>query len=156
MKLFEAIWLPCIVIQRLLEGFHMEYDAIVAITSSEVLPVASAQVLTTLNSRLSCTAQGDNKGFQVSRKKMQISADKLCHGQSAPFRRYCEAAMSMRFDEEPKYDALIALFEPLVAVSASQRPITIAQDTIRVSPILSNSLSPSSRTRPILQVTVSR
>ena len=127
----------------------MEDDAIEAITSSKVLPIASAQDLTTLNSRLSCSAQSDNKGFQVSRKKLQISADKLCHGLCAPFRRYCEAAMSMQFDEEPKYDALIALFEPLVAASASQRPITIAPDTIKVIPIPSNSFSPLPPPNPI-------
>lgn len=83
-------------------------------------------------SRSRWVLQGDNKGFQVSRKKMQMSADKLCHGQSAPFRRFCDAAMSLRFDEEPKYDALIALFEPLVGSSSVARPIAIAPETIKV------------------------
>ena len=68
----------------------------------------------------------------VSRKKMQTSAEKLCGGQSAPFRRFCEASMSMRFDEEPKYAALIALFEPLLGCSSVARPIAIAQEAIRV------------------------
>lgn len=75
--------------------------------------------------------QGDNKSYQVSRKKMQMSADKLCQGQSAPFRRFCDAAMGMRFDEEPKYEALIALFEPLVGPAVS-RPIAIASESIKV------------------------
>ena len=75
--------------------------------------------------------QGDNKGFLVSRKKMATSAEKLCAGQAAPFRRFCEAVMSMRFEEEPKYCALTALFEPLVC-GALSRPIVIDANTLRV------------------------
>ena len=80
--------------------------------------------------------QGDNKGFQVSRKKMQMSATKLCqgyggHSLSTPFRKFCDAAMGLRFDEEPKYEALIALFEPLVGNGVA-RPIAIAPETIKV------------------------
>ena len=81
-----------------------------------------------------CTCvQGDNKGFLVSRKKMATSAEKLCAGQAAPFRRFCEAVMSMRFEEEPKYCALTALFEPLVCGAASpSRPLVIDANTLRV------------------------
>ena len=78
-------------------------------------------------------AQGENKGFLVSRKKMATSAEKLCAGQAPPFRRFCEAVMSMRFEEEPKYCALTALFEPLVCGAAClSRPIAIDANTLRV------------------------
>ena len=67
----------------------------------------------------------------MSRKKMATSAEKLCTGQAAPFRRFCDAVMSMRFEEEPKYCALTALFEPLVC-GALSRPIVIDANTLRV------------------------
>lgn len=67
----------------------------------------------------------------MSRKKMATSAEKLCAGQAAPFRRFCDAVMSMRFEEEPKYCALTALFEPLVC-GALGRPIVIDANTLRV------------------------
>ncbi|KAK9818133.1 hypothetical protein WJX72_007616 [[Myrmecia] bisecta] len=58
--------------------------------------------------------QGDNKGFQVCRKKMGCSAEVLCKERTEPFRKFTEVVMSLKFDEDPKYAACIALFEPLV------------------------------------------
>ncbi|GMH42236.1 hypothetical protein BSKO_10155 [Bryopsis sp. KO-2023] len=66
--------------------------------------------------------QGDNKGFLVCKKKMATSAEMLCRFAPRPFRQFSEAVMNLRFDEEPKYDALARLFERLCG-QPNDRPI---------------------------------
>lgn len=58
--------------------------------------------------------QGENKGFQVCKKKMITSAEILCKFMPDPFKRYSESVMNLKFEEEPKYAAYIQLFEPLL------------------------------------------
>jgi serine/threonine protein kinase len=67
--------------------------------------------------------QGDNKGFLVCKKKMATSAEALCRYTPQAFRQYMEAVVNLKFDEEPKYGALAALFEPLCGPT-SRRPIS--------------------------------
>ena len=67
--------------------------------------------------------QGDNKGFLVCKKKMATSAEALCRYTPPAFRQYMEAVVNLKFDEEPKYGALAALFEPLCGPT-SRRPIS--------------------------------
>lgn len=66
--------------------------------------------------------QGDNKGFLVCKKKMATSADMLCRYTHQAFRQFTEAVVNLKFDEEPKYEAYIRLFEGLCG-PRSQRPI---------------------------------
>eukprot|EP00899_Mesostigma_viride_P018997 jgi/Mesvir1/27099/Mv20782-RA.2 len=67
--------------------------------------------------------QGDNKGFLVCKKKMATSPEMLCRFCPPPFRLFQEAVVNMKFDEEPKYAALIALFDPLCNANFLLRPI---------------------------------
>ena len=67
--------------------------------------------------------QGDNKGFLVCKKKMATSAEALCRYTPQAFRQYMEAVVNLKFDEEPKYGALAALFEPLCGPT-NRRPIS--------------------------------
>ena len=67
--------------------------------------------------------QGDNKGFLVCKKKMATSAEALCRYTPQAFRQYMEAVVNLKLDEEPKYGALAALFEPLCGPT-SRRPIS--------------------------------
>ena len=55
---------------------------------------------------------------------MGTSAKSLCERLPPPFRAFTEAVLALKFDEEPKYEACIALFEPLLGAVAS-RPIII-------------------------------
>ena len=67
--------------------------------------------------------QGDNKGFLVCKKKMATSAEALCRYTPPAFRQYMEAVVNLKFDEEPKYQGLASLFEPLCGPS-NRRPIS--------------------------------
>eukprot|EP00200_Dunaliella_tertiolecta_P000955 CAMPEP_0202362956 /NCGR_PEP_ID=MMETSP1126-20121109/14942_1 /ASSEMBLY_ACC=CAM_ASM_000457 /TAXON_ID=3047 /ORGANISM="Dunaliella tertiolecta, Strain CCMP1320" /LENGTH=607 /DNA_ID=CAMNT_0048957273 /DNA_START=143 /DNA_END=1963 /DNA_ORIENTATION=- len=66
--------------------------------------------------------QGDNKGYLVCKKKMGTSAEMLCRYTPPAFRQFAESVLNLKFDEEPKYDACMRLFEPLCGPSIS-RPI---------------------------------
>lgn len=68
--------------------------------------------------------QGEDKGFQVCRKKMATSAETLCKYNAPEFCKFTEAVLEMKFDEEPKYAALIALFEPIL-VGCVHKPICV-------------------------------
>ncbi|KAK9908618.1 hypothetical protein WJX75_000528 [Coccomyxa subellipsoidea] len=70
--------------------------------------------------------QGDNKGFLVCKKKMATSADLLCRYTPPAFRQFTEAVVNLKFDEEPKYTAYVALFEPLCG-PGPQRPILLEE-----------------------------
>jgi len=69
--------------------------------------------------------QGDNKGFLVCKKKMATSAEALCRFSSVPpaFKTFMDAAINLKFDEEPKYGAMAALFEPLCGPQGPARPL---------------------------------
>eukprot|EP00884_Botryococcus_braunii_P004689 jgi/Botrbrau1/14220/Bobra.0254s0009.2 len=67
--------------------------------------------------------QGDNKGFLVCKKKMATSAELLCRYTPHAFRQFTEAVVNLKFDEEPKYSAYVALFEPLCGPAGQARPI---------------------------------
>ena len=95
--------------------------------------------------------QGDNKGFLVCKKKMSSSGEQLTRYISLrfsfgtvakamtsfvtsrylgqPFKQFTEFVLNMRFDEEPKYEALMALFEPLLGAAAT-RPINIERTVV--------------------------
>lgn len=69
--------------------------------------------------------QGDNKGFLVCKKKMATSPDLLCYFCPSPFKQFLEEVTNMKFDEEPNYSKLIALFENCLVSSAPLRPLRI-------------------------------
>ena len=63
--------------------------------------------------------QGDNRTHQVGSKKSVTTPSSLCNrvypsSARAIYERFTDAVLMLKFDEEPKYSALIALFEPLV------------------------------------------
>lgn len=72
--------------------------------------------------------QGDNKGFLVCKKKMATSADLLCRYSPPAFRSFTEAVVNLKFDEEPKYNAYVTLFEPLCG-PVLERPILLEDKT---------------------------
>ena len=70
--------------------------------------------------------QGENKGLYVCKKKMGISTEDLCAGLAPSFREFAEAAMALRFEDEPRYEAYQALFEPvLYGATSIEKPISI-------------------------------
>eukprot|EP00197_Chlamydomonas_leiostraca_P009732 CAMPEP_0202867016 /NCGR_PEP_ID=MMETSP1391-20130828/8482_1 /ASSEMBLY_ACC=CAM_ASM_000867 /TAXON_ID=1034604 /ORGANISM="Chlamydomonas leiostraca, Strain SAG 11-49" /LENGTH=691 /DNA_ID=CAMNT_0049547011 /DNA_START=185 /DNA_END=2258 /DNA_ORIENTATION=+ len=66
--------------------------------------------------------QGDNKGYLVCKKKMATSAEMLCRYTPPAFRQFTESVVNLKFDEEPKYEAYMRLFEPLCGPPVN-RPI---------------------------------
>eukprot|EP00775_Hariotina_reticulata_P012187 gene12187-12324_t len=66
--------------------------------------------------------QGDNKGYLVCKKKMATSAEMLCRYTPPAFRQFTEGVVNQKFDEEPRYEAYMKLFEPLCG-PGPQRPI---------------------------------
>ena len=52
--------------------------------------------------------QGDNKGFQVCKRKMISSAEQLCSDHPDAFRKFTDFVLNMKFDEEPNYGKLAA------------------------------------------------
>ncbi|MCL7039950.1 hypothetical protein MKW94_010888 [Papaver nudicaule] len=69
--------------------------------------------------------QGDNKSFLVSKKKMATSSELLCCFCPPPFKLFLEIVTNMKFDEEPNYMKLIALFDTLIEPCTPLRPIRI-------------------------------
>lgn len=67
--------------------------------------------------------QGDNKGFQVCRKKMGTSPDNLCFFCPKPFKEFVEHVVNLKFDEEPNYAKYISLFDGIVGPNPDIRPI---------------------------------
>ena len=55
---------------------------------------------------------------------MATSAEALCKYNASEFCKFTEAVLEMKFDEEPKYAALIALFEPIL-VGCVHKPICV-------------------------------
>ena len=58
----------------------------------------------------------------MCKKKMATSAEMLCRYTPPAFRQFTEGVVNQKFDEEPKYEAYMKLFEPLCG-PAPQRPI---------------------------------
>jgi hypothetical protein len=76
--------------------------------------------------------QGDNKGYLVCKKKMATSAEMLCRYTPPAFRQFTEGVVNQKFDEEPRYEAYMKLFEPLCG-PGPQRPIlTEGANKVRV------------------------
>ena len=70
--------------------------------------------------------QGENKGLFVCKKKMGTSTEELCTNLHKSFKEFAEAAMSLRFEDEPRYEAYQALFEPLLyGATSSEKCISI-------------------------------
>ncbi|XP_039123863.1 casein kinase 1-like protein HD16 isoform X2 [Dioscorea cayenensis subsp. rotundata] len=69
------------------------------------------------------SSQGDNKSFQVCKKKMATSPEMLCCFCPPPFKQFLEVVVNMKFDEEPNYSKLISLFEGLIGPNPAIRPI---------------------------------
>ncbi|XP_074321378.1 casein kinase 1-like protein HD16 [Silene latifolia] len=67
--------------------------------------------------------QGDNKSFLVCKKKMGTSPDVLCCFCPPPLKQFVEIVVNLKFDEEPNYSKLIALFDGLIGSNPSIRPI---------------------------------
>ena len=55
---------------------------------------------------------------------MATSAEVLCKYNAPEFCKFTEAVLEMKFDEDPKYAALIALFEPILA-GCVHKPICV-------------------------------
>lgn len=79
--------------------------------------------LTTLLHACDILAQGDAKSYLVCKKKMSTSADMLCNLCPSPFKQFLQIVVNMKFDEEPNYSKLIALFDGLLGHNPAVRPI---------------------------------
>ncbi|CAN6455889.1 unnamed protein product [Victoria cruziana] len=96
---------------------------------------------------------GDNKSFLVCKKKMATSPEMLCCFCPFPFKQFLEMVTNMKFDEEPNYQKLIALFEQIIGPDASLRPIRtdgairIGQKRSRVVVGLEDEDQPKKKTR---------
>jgi len=67
--------------------------------------------------------QGDTKGFLVCKSKMATSSEAMCCLCPPPFKKFLEAVVNMKFDEEPNYLKLITLFDGILGSNPSMRPI---------------------------------
>lgn len=67
--------------------------------------------------------QGENKSFLVCKKKMATSPEMLCYSCPLPFKHFLETVVNMKFDEEPNYPKLIALFGGIIGQNPAIRPI---------------------------------
>ncbi len=56
---------------------------------------------------------------------MATSPEMLCRYCPPAFRQFTEAVVNLKFDEDPKYAAYMALFEPLCGAPGPQRPIIV-------------------------------
>eukprot|EP00889_Picochlorum_renovo_P001269 jgi/Picre1/28299/NNA_003705.t1 len=56
---------------------------------------------------------------------MATSPDVLCRYSPPPFRRFTEAVINLKFDDDPKYSSYMALFEPLCGPPGPSRPLMI-------------------------------
>lgn len=67
--------------------------------------------------------QGDTKGFLVCKSKMATSPETMCCLCPPPFKKFLEAVVNMKFDEEPNYLKLITLFDGILGSNPSMRPL---------------------------------
>jgi hypothetical protein len=63
---------------------------------------------------------------------MATSPELLCRYTPPPFRQFAEAVVNLKFDEEPKYGAYMALFEPLCGPAGPSRPVLMTEPPARV------------------------
>jgi hypothetical protein len=68
-------------------------------------------------------SQGENKGYQVCRKKMGTPPDTLCCFCPQPFKEFVEHVVSLKYDEEPNYAKYISLFEGIIGPNPDIRPL---------------------------------
>ncbi|GAA0150619.1 non-receptor serine/threonine protein kinase [Lithospermum erythrorhizon] len=78
--------------------------------------------------------QGDNKSFLVCKKKMSTSPEMLCCFCPAPLKLFLEMVVNMKFDEEPNYAKLISLFDGMIGLDPTIRPLNTegAQKAIQI------------------------
>ncbi|KAL6524055.1 Casein kinase 1-like protein hd16 [Orobanche minor] len=67
--------------------------------------------------------KGENKGFEVCKRKMATSPETLCRLCPSPFRQFLESVVNLKFDEEPNYAKYISLFDGIVGKDPDIRPI---------------------------------
>ncbi|CAK8560245.1 unnamed protein product [Lathyrus sativus] len=67
--------------------------------------------------------QGENKGYQVCRKKMGTSPETLCCFCPQPFKEFIEHVVCLKFDEEPNYAKYISFFDGIVGPNPDIRPL---------------------------------
>ena len=82
--------------------------------------------------RVNFLFQGENKGFQVCKKKMGTSADALCCLCPAPFKQFLDCVVNMKFHEEPDYAKLISIFDAILSPNPAIRPI-LTEGAVKVS-----------------------
>ncbi|GAU24738.1 hypothetical protein TSUD_355680 [Trifolium subterraneum] len=67
--------------------------------------------------------QGENKGYQVCRKKMGTPPDTLCCFCPQPFKQFVEHVVNLKYDEEPSYAKYISLFDGIIGPNPDIRPL---------------------------------
>ncbi|AET01488.2 putative protein kinase CK1-CK1-Pl family [Medicago truncatula] len=67
--------------------------------------------------------QGENKGYQVCRKKMGTSPENLCCFCPQPFKEFVEHVVTLKYDEEPNYAKYISLFDGIIGPNPDIRPL---------------------------------
>ncbi|CAI9106807.1 OLC1v1006033C1 [Oldenlandia corymbosa var. corymbosa] len=78
--------------------------------------------------------QGDNKSFQVAKKKMLTPIDVLCNCCPPAMKEFSETVVNLKFDEEPNYSKLISMFAGIIGADPSVRPLNTdgAQKIIQI------------------------
>lgn len=56
---------------------------------------------------------------------METSPETLCCSSSAPFKKFLEYVVNLKFDEEPDYAKYVSLFDGIVSPNSDTRPIDI-------------------------------
>ncbi|XP_076910389.1 casein kinase 1-like protein HD16, partial [Bidens hawaiensis] len=67
--------------------------------------------------------QGKLKRLFVCKKKLETCPEKLCCFCPAPFRKFVEYVVNLKFDEEPNYAKYVSLFDGIVSPNPDSRPI---------------------------------
>lgn len=67
----------------------------------------------------------------MCKKKMATSAEMLCRYTPPAFRQFTEGVVNQKFDEEPKYEAYMKLFEPLCGPNPSRPILTEGASKVR-------------------------
>ncbi|KAH7293652.1 hypothetical protein KP509_28G035000 [Ceratopteris richardii] len=97
--------------------------------------------------------QGENKSFQVCKKKMATSSDSLCCLCPPPFKFFLDTVVNMKFDEEPDYARLISIFDAVINPNPAIRPILtegaqkVGQKRTRLSVEVTEEDQPRKKTR---------
>eukprot|EP01026_Neomeris_dumetosa_P005083 TRINITY_DN1139_c1_g1_i1.p1 TRINITY_DN1139_c1_g1~~TRINITY_DN1139_c1_g1_i1.p1 ORF type:complete len:762 (+),score=111.15 TRINITY_DN1139_c1_g1_i1:172-2457(+) len=70
---------------------------------------------------------GDNKSFLVAKKKMSTSAETLCLALKNQFKEFVDIAINLKFEEEPPYQQLMALFIEQIPSNIPEQPLEVCQ-----------------------------